>query len=278
MGCDIHGALEINKAGKWQFLEKVRLSRNYNAFSVLFSVRDYTGLPTLFAERGLPKDANDKTLFRHMKKLSEEEIDKLYDEHPELCNLPAESVDSHSQTYMLASELTDEVLQKEVHFTHIYKVGWKEEAKKNYAQWEKDIWASYKKAQEQEPNRQRKSPDDLIGTEEDWIAGTEPLAIATDHSEIIIRFGGANIQSELILSALKEGKYTKTQKMTMRDVIAYARKHPELYEVVEIRCKTQDLYKWAKPKDWNDFIFKRLPELAKQYGAENVRWVAWFDN
>ena len=65
MGCDIHGRVEILYSfslDEWFSVidAGLLLDRNYDAFGLLFGVRNRNGFPPIAANRGLPEDASEE--------------------------------------------------------------------------------------------------------------------------------------------------------------------------------------------------------------------------
>jgi hypothetical protein len=69
MGCDIHCYSEINKDGKWEIVDKVKIDRNYSLFGILANVRNGwgcagcdtgDGFMPIAEPRGLPENVSGK--------------------------------------------------------------------------------------------------------------------------------------------------------------------------------------------------------------------------
>lgn len=62
MGCDIHAFVEYKKSGTdygwWGLGGQMHLSRDYDVFSRLAGVRNYSGKPPVVEPRGVPEDSS----------------------------------------------------------------------------------------------------------------------------------------------------------------------------------------------------------------------------
>ena len=127
MGCDIHGVLQVKKAGIWVTIEEKPFSdRDYVAFALLAGVRNGRAITPISAPRGLPPrySSPEQEKIQNILKLPNPVIEDTY--------IDGQWIGDHSHSYYLAEELLNYDWNKVVQKESGLVLG------KNYSQWKSE--------------------------------------------------------------------------------------------------------------------------------------------
>src|SRR5690606_11946758 len=146
-------------------------------------------------------------------------------------------------------------LDKEVTFISIYKVGWREKARKDYKEHVADchrIWREGHK--EYDADKANKRILEIFGTEDEYVSHTPPLACFTKGAHIHYGWGDVNVEMELLAHLYKAQGDKFEDNNTTDNVVALVKTMPDKYEIVEEPMQMRHINKWLEDKEYDELV------------------------